>query len=101
MESAIVSHTSVAEAAVFGKPHEIKGESIKAFVILKKDVVASEDLKREIKFQVRKELGSLAVPDDIEFVDTLYKTRSGKIMRRVLRARELGQPIGDISTLED
>jgi acetyl-CoA synthetase len=101
VESAIVSHKAVAEAAVIGKPHEIKGESIKAFVILKKEAEPSEDLKREIKFQVRKELGSLAVPDEIEFVETLYKTRSGKIMRRVLKARELGQPIGDISTLED
>lgn len=101
VESAIVSHKSVAESAVIGKPHDIKGESIKAFVILKKGIEPSDDLKLEIKFQVRKELGSLAVPDEIEFVETLYKTRSGKIMRRVLKARELGQPIGDISTLED
>ncbi len=101
VESALVSHPAVAEAAVIGKPHDIKGESIKAFVILRKDYQPSETLVKDLKAHVRKELGSLAVPDEIEFVEKLPKTRSGKIMRRVLKAKELGMPLGDISTLED
>lgn len=101
VESALVAHNAVAEAAVIGKPHEIKGESIKAFIVLKEGQTEDEHLIREIKFKVRRELGSLAVPDEIEVVDKLYKTRSGKIMRRVYKAKELGQPIGDISTMED
>ncbi|NPA51839.1 MAG: acetate--CoA ligase [Aquificae bacterium] len=101
VESALVSHKAVAEAAVIGKPHNIKGESIKAFVILKQGYESSENLLTELKLHVKNELGSLAVPDEIEFVDKLPKTRSGKIMRRILRAKELGMPLGDISTLED
>ncbi|MFN4012750.1 MAG: acetate--CoA ligase [Aquificaceae bacterium] len=101
VESAIVDHPAVAEAAVIGKPHEIKGESIKAFVILKKGVEATDHLKEEIKQHVRNILGPIAVPDEIEFVEKLPKTRSGKIMRRVLKAQELGLPVGDVSTLED
>ena len=101
VESALVSHPAVAEAAVIGKPHEIKGESIKAFVILKQGYEPSENLAKDIKMHVRHELGALAVPDEIEFVEKLPKTRSGKIMRRVLKAKELGMPLGDISTLED
>ncbi len=101
VESAIVDHPAVAEAAVIGKPHEIKGESIKAFVILKKGVEPTDHLKEEIKQHVRQILGAIAVPDEIEFVEKLPKTRSGKIMRRVLKAQELGLPVGDISTLED
>ena len=101
VESALVSHPAVAEAAVIGKPHEIKGESIKAFVILKQGYQSSESLAKDIKMHVRHELGALAVPDEIEFVEKLPKTRSGKIMRRVLKAKELGMPLGDISTLED
>jgi acetyl-CoA synthetase len=101
VESALVDHPAVAEAAVIGKPHEIKGESIKAFVILKKGVEPSDRLKEEIKQHVRQVLGAIAVPDEIEFVEKLPKTRSGKIMRRVLKAQELGLPVGDISTLED
>ena len=100
IESAFVSHPSVAEAAVIGKPHEIKGESIKAFVILKQGVPTSDQLKQELVQQVRKSIGPIATPDEIEFVDRLPKTRSGKIMRRVLKAQELGLPIGDTSTLE-
>ena len=96
-----MDHPAVAEAAVIGKPHEIKGESIKAFVILKKGVEPTEHLKEEIKQHVKQILGAIAVPDEIEFVEKLPKTRSGKIMRRVLKAQELGLPVGDISTLED
>ncbi len=101
VESALVDYPAVAEAAVIGKPHEIKGESIKAFVILKKGYEPSEKLIEEIKQHVRQVLGPIAVPDEIEFVEKLPKTRSGKIMRRVLKAQELGLPVGDISTLED
>ncbi len=101
VESALVDHPAVAEAAVIGKPHEVKGESIKAFVILKEGYEASAELAEELRLHVRNELGPIAVPDEIEFVDRLPKTRSGKIMRRILRARELGLEIGDVSTLED
>ncbi len=101
LESALVSHHAVAEAAVIGKPHEIKGESIKAFVILKQGVTGSDQLKEELKQEVRKQIGPIATPDEIDFVDKLPKTRSGKIMRRVLKAQELGQPVGDTSTLEN
>jgi acetyl-CoA synthetase len=101
VESALVSHHSVAEAAVIGKPHDIKGQSIKAFVILKQGVEKTEDLKAHIRHQVKHELGAIGVPDEIDFVDRLPKTRSGKIMRRVLKANELGTETGDTSTLED
>lgn len=101
VESALVANANVAEAAVIGKPHEIKGQSIKAFVILKQHVERSDELKHAINVTVRHELGSIGVPDEIEFVDRLPKTRSGKIMRRVLKAKELGTDTGDTSTLED
>ncbi len=101
VESALVDHPAVAEAAVIGKPHEVKGESIKAFVILKEGYEPSEELAEELRLLVRKELGPIAVPDEIEFVEKLPKTRSGKIMRRILRAKELGLEVGDVSTLED
>ena len=92
---------AVAEAAVIGKPHELKGESIKGFLIIRQGENHSENLITDIKLHVRRELGALAVPDELEIVDSLPKTRSGKIMRRVLKAQELGMDIGDISTLED
>ena len=101
VEGALVSHSSVAEAAVIGIPDEIKGQSIKAFVILKQGTEFSESLSEKIKQQVRQELGALAIPKAIEAVDSLPKTRSGKIMRRVLKARETGEDIGDTSTLAD
>jgi acetyl-CoA synthetase len=101
IEHAIVEHPSVAEAAVIGKPHEIKGESIKAFIILKIGETPSDELKKEINDLVRKQIGPIASIDEIEFVDKLPKTRSGKIMRRVLKAQELGLPVGDLSTLEE
>lgn len=101
LESAFVSNPKVAEAAVIGKPHEVKGESIKAFVILKQGIIPSDELKVELVQTVRKSIGPIASPDEIDFVEKLPKTRSGKIMRRVLKAQELGLPIGDVSTLED
>ena len=101
VESALVAHQDIAEAAVIGKPHSVKGESIKGFCILRSGVNNCKDLTDQVKKHVRSELGSLAVPDEIEFVNNLPKTRSGKIMRRVLKAQELGQDIGDTSTLED
>jgi acetyl-CoA synthetase len=101
LESAFVAHPAVAEAAVIGKPDEVKGESIKAFVILKVGFKPSEELTKELKMKVREMIGPIATPDEIEYVDSLPKTRSGKIMRRLLKAKELGQPIGDTSTLED
>jgi len=101
IESALVSHESVAEAAVIGVPDELRGEVAKAFVILKGGVAGSEALVKELKLHIRKVLSPIAVTDKIEFVDSLPKTRSGKIMRRVLKARELGIPEGDLSTLAD
>ncbi|GAB6078359.1 acetate--CoA ligase [Hydrogenobaculum acidophilum] len=101
VESAIVDHEAVAEAAVIGKPDPIKGERIKAFVILKQGYNPSEELKKSIQDHVKHVLGAIAYPEEIEFVDKLPKTRSGKIMRRVLKAKELGLDIGDVSTLED
>ncbi len=101
IESALVSYPDVAEAAVIGKPHPIKGESAKGFVILKKGVKTSDKLVKKLKKQIRKMLGPIAVTDEIEFVTSLPKTRSGKIMRRVLKARELGEKLGDTSALVD
>jgi acetyl-CoA synthetase len=100
LESALVAHPTVAEAAVIGLPDEVKGEKIKAFVILKINFQPTDALKKELKQQVRKIIGPIATPDEIEFVEKLPKTRSGKIMRRVLKAKELGEPVGDVSTLE-
>jgi acetyl-CoA synthetase len=101
IESALVSHPAVAEAAVIGKPHEVKGEAVKAFVILRQGRSPSEELEKDLKEWVAKEISPIARPDEIEFVKNLPKTRSGKIMRRVLKAKELGQALGDVSTLED
>ncbi|MDH4081401.1 MAG: acetate--CoA ligase [Nitrospira sp.] len=101
VESALVSHPAVAEAAVIGKPHKTVGESIKAFIILKQGEQESPDLIKSIKDQVLKELGKIGVPSEIDIVSSLPKTRSGKIMRRVLKAKELGQDPGDISTIEE
>jgi acetyl-CoA synthetase len=101
VESALVSHPAVAESAVIGKPDPLKGESIKAFVILREGQSANDELLKELKLHVRTELSPIAVPSEIEFVPSLPKTRSGKIMRRVLKAKELGVAPGDISTLED
>ncbi|MDR3572312.1 MAG: acetate--CoA ligase [Anaerolineaceae bacterium] len=101
IESALVSHPAVAEAAAIGLPHEIKGNAIHAYVILKTGVDPSEKLIGELKAHVIHELGPIANPERIEFVQQLPKTRSGKIMRRVLKARAQGLPEGDVSTLEE
>ncbi len=99
IESAFVQHPAVVEAGVIGLPDPIKGEAIKAFVILKQNVKANDKLKDELCKTVRHTIGPVAVIRDIEFVDKLPKTRSGKIMRRVLKAKELGLPLGDTSAL--
>jgi acetyl-CoA synthetase len=102
IESALVSHESVAEAAVVAKPDEIKGQAISAFVTLEGGRKGSDELKNELRAHVAKEIGALAKPDDIRFTDTLPKTRSGKIMRRLLRELAAGNTIaGDTTTLED
>jgi len=102
IESALVSHEAVAEAAVVGKPDELKGQAIAAFVTLEGKRTGNEDLKNELRAHVAKEIGALAKPDDIRFTDTLPKTRSGKIMRRLLRELAAGNQIaGDTTTLED
>lgn len=101
IESALVSHEAVAEAAAIGKPDPVKGNAIKAFVILRVGYEPSEKLMHELIYHVRMTLGPIAMPSEIEFVTSLPKTRSGKIMRRVLKAKELGMDPGDISTLED
>lgn len=101
VESALVSHPAVAEAAVIGKPHKTVGETIKAFIILKQGEQESPKLIQSIKDQVQHELGKIGVPSEIDIVSSLPKTRSGKIMRRVLKAKELGQDPGDISTIEE
>ena len=100
IESSLVSHPAVAEAAAIGKPDPVKGEHVKVFVILKQGIESSDALANELKQHVRTVVGALATPDELEFVLSLPKTRSGKIMRRVVRAKELGEPVGDISTLE-
>jgi acetyl-CoA synthetase len=102
VESALVAHPLVAEAAVVGRPDEIKGQGIAAFVTLQVGTQATEELKAELKTWVGKEIGSLAKPDEIRFTDTLPKTRSGKIMRRLLRELAAGGEVrGDVTTLED
>jgi acetyl-CoA synthetase len=102
IESALVSHPAVAEAAVVGKPDELKGEEIVAFVTLEGTHSGSDALIKELKAHVVKEIGALARPGEIRFSDALPKTRSGKIMRRLLRSLAAGQEItGDTSTLED
>ncbi|MCL4559692.1 MAG: acetate--CoA ligase [Chloroflexi bacterium] len=101
VESALLEHPAVAESAVVAKPDEINMEVVKAFVALKPGFAASDDLELNIMNFIRKKLSPLAMPQEIEFVDSLPKTRSGKIMRRLLHAREWGEAIGDTSTLED
>ena len=101
VESGLVSHSAVAEAAVIGIPDDLKGNIIYAYCILVDGVDGSEALAAELKAHIRHEVGPIAVPAQIEFVDGLPKTRSGKIMRRVLKAQAMGQPLGDLSTLED
>lgn len=102
IESALVSHPAVAEAAAVGRPHEIKGEAVAVFVTLTGGAEPGDQLRKELKNHVRKEIGALAVPDDIRFTAALPKTRSGKIMRRLLRDIAAGrETLGDTTTLED
>ena len=101
IESALVSHPAVAEAAAIGLPHEVKGNSIHVAVVLTLGQKGNIDLEDELRTHVAKHLSPIAKPDSFDFTDQLPKTRSGKIMRRVLRARALGQDVGDLSTLED
>ena len=100
VESALVQHPAVAEAGVIGKPDPVLGEMIKAFVALKKDYTPTEALRLELLGHARKRLGAAIAPKEIAFAASLPRTRSGKIMRRLLKARELGLPEGDTSTLE-
>ena len=103
VESALVRHKKVAEAAVVPMPHDIKGQALYAFVTLVENVEESDDLKKELVLHVRKEIGPIAAPDKIQFAPTLPKTRSGKIMRRILRKiaeNDVGN-LGDVSTLAD
>ncbi|MBE4908294.1 acetate--CoA ligase [Bacillus luteolus] len=101
VESKLVEHPAVAEAGVIGKPDPVRGEIIKAFVALRDGYTANDELKEEIRSFVKKGLAAHAAPREIEFRDKLPKTRSGKIMRRVLKAWELDLPTGDLSTMED
>jgi len=101
VESGLVSHGTIAEAAVIGIPDDLKGNVIYAYCIPVAGVEGTDDLIDELKDHVRHEVGPIAVPAKIEFVDKLPKTRSGKIMRRVLKAQAMGQPLGDLSTLEN
>jgi acetyl-CoA synthetase len=103
VESALVSHASIAEAAVVGMPHDIKGQGLYAFVTVKTGQAKSEELKKALIAHVRKEIGPIAMPDKIQFADMLPKTRSGKIMRRILKKIAAGdiKDLGDTSTLAD
>jgi acetyl-CoA synthetase len=101
VESALVDHAKVAEAAVIGRPHEIKGQAIAAFVTIKDGTKGTKELMEEIKAHVVKKIGALARPDDLIFASDLPKTRSGKIMRRLLRDIAEGKALGDTTTLAD
>jgi acetyl-CoA synthetase len=101
VESALVAHPKVAEAAVVGYPHDIKGQGIYAYVTLKAGVASTEDLRKELVQWVAKEIGAIAKPKTIYFTPELPKTRSGKIMRRLLRDVAEGRNLGDTTTLAD
>ena len=101
VESVLMEHDAVVEAAVIGKPEPMIGELVKAFVVLKTGFAADEKLQLDITGYARKKLGAAVAPKEISFVNELPKTKSGKILRRLLKARELGLPEGDISTLEN
>jgi acetyl-CoA synthetase len=102
IESALVSHPKVAEAAVVGRPDDLKGQAIVAFVTLEGGIRPSQELREELRSHVSREIGAIAKPDDIRFSDSLPKTRSGKIMRRLLREIAAGGAVqGDVTTLED
>ncbi|MEK7449747.1 MAG: acetyl-coenzyme A synthetase, partial [Planctomycetota bacterium] len=103
VESALVSYDQVAEAAVVGYPHNVKGQGIYAFITLKKDITPTPNLKKELVNHVSRQIGAIAKPDKIHFTPGLPKTRSGKIMRRILRKIAEGEieSLGDLSTLAD
>jgi acetyl-CoA synthetase len=101
VESALVSHPAVAEAAAIGVPDAMKGETIKVFVQVRADHVPSDALAAALIEHVRRELGPIATPSSLEFVASLPKTRSGKILRRILKAKEAGVDAGDVSTMEN
>jgi acetyl-CoA synthetase len=101
IESTLVGHPAVAEAAVVGKPDPVRGEVAAAFVVLKAGYQPSDELKKQLQDLVHKSMGKIVVIDDIDFVDMLPKTRSGKIMRRLIKAVITGQALGDYSTIED
>ena len=101
IESALVEHEAIAEAAAVGKPDEVNMEVVKAFVTLKPGYEPSDDLELDIMNFIRKRLSPLAMPQEIEYMDKLPKTRSGKIVRRYLKAIEWGEDVGDISSLSD
>jgi acetyl-CoA synthetase len=101
VESSLMEHPAVAEAGVIGKPDPLIGERVKAFVVLKPGNAATDELAQELTGFARKHLGPAVAPKEITFIDSLPKTRSGKIMRRLLKCRELGLPEGDLSTLEN
>jgi acetyl-CoA synthetase len=100
VESVLMGHPSVSEAAVIGKPDPVIGELVKAFIVLKAGIAADENTQLDITAYARKKLGPAVAPKEIAFVDSLPKTKSGKILRRLLKAKELGLPEGDLSTLE-
>jgi acetyl-CoA synthetase len=101
IESALITHAAVAESAAIGLPHEVKGQAIFCYVQLKPGFAGTADLSEELRQHVSKHLGPIARPEEVKFIDKLPKTRSGKIMRRVLKARAQGLPEGDLSTLEE
>jgi acetyl-CoA synthetase len=100
VESALMEHPAVAEVGVIGKPDPVAGEVVKAFVVLKPGIPPDAAIRRELLGLGRSRLGPAVAPREVDFVDSLPHTRSGKIMRRLLRARELGLQVGDLSTLE-
>jgi acetyl-CoA synthetase len=100
VESVLMEHPAVAEAGVIGKPDPVAGEIVKAFLCLKRGFEESEELRRDVLAHARRRLGAAVAPKEIEVLDELPRTRSGKILRRLLKARELGLPEGDLSTLE-
>ncbi len=101
IESALVSHPAVSEAAPIALPHELKGNAIHTFVILITGFTAGRPLEEELKEHVSKEMGPIAKPETVTFLESLPKMRSGKIMRRVLKARAMGRDAGDLTTLEE
>jgi len=101
IESALLQHPTVAETAVVGRPDQLRGETACAFVVLKSGVEPSDDLKQALRESVRKTMGPIVIISDIHFVSKLPKTRSGKIMRRLIRSILMDKPLGDFSTIED